>query len=402
MADELTTTWADFLREQKGPLTEALKFKTVLLAEVKRDKNPTRWAGKQVTVPIINAPQQGASMITENGALTSPQVLDHEQAVIKSAIIELAVSFSTQLLEQAKNDDTAWAQVVPTKMRMAENAISRVINEQMCGQGDALIAAVTGTTAASGGANQLVTVGTGANFYQLYAGRVADVVIRATGAVGTGLLAAKINDYSVSGGTVQFAGSFATDNTYGIYIQGSWGNALQGVGQAVATTGVFEGVNKTNIAVWRGLDASPAAASDPTMAILDSAERKAMQFGGSTPDFYLCDPAVADKYQQGLSAQARWDGSTAKLSTGFVGIEYRGKVLLSEFDMPPKTIYGIAKDDMTIYTLDDGPDWDEKDGSMFKRFSRALPVEAWLVWMLQLGFHRCNGFVKIGSLNQAA
>ena len=31
---------------------------TVLLAEVKRDKSVRRWAGKQITIPIILAPQR--------------------------------------------------------------------------------------------------------------------------------------------------------------------------------------------------------------------------------------------------------------------------------------------------------------------------------------------------------
>jgi hypothetical protein len=31
---------------------------------------------------------------------------------------------------------------------------------------------------------------------------------------------------------------------------------------------------------------------------------------------------------------------------------------------------------------------------MFKRFARALPFECWLVWMLQLGFQRCNSQVS--------
>jgi hypothetical protein len=59
MADETTTSWADLLRESKGPLVEALKYKTVLLSELKRDKSARRWNGKQITIPIWLAPEQG-------------------------------------------------------------------------------------------------------------------------------------------------------------------------------------------------------------------------------------------------------------------------------------------------------------------------------------------------------
>lgn len=373
----------------------------MFLGETRRDKNPRRWSGKQVTIPVIEAPQQGASMIAQTSTLTSPETLDTEQAVINSAIIEIAISFSTQVIEAAKQDDTSWAQVVPTKMRLAEDVIGRVINEQALGAGDALLAAVTGTTAASGAATQAVAVGSAANFYQLYAGRVVDVLVRATGVVKAA--GVKISDYDDSSAyTITTNGSYGTDSSDGVYIQGSYGNALQGVGQAVAITGTFEGINKANVPVWRGTVASPASSgTQPTMAVFAKGDRKARQLSGSIPDYYLLDPAVLDAYEQGLHNQARWMGDKAKLQSGFVGIEFRGRPLIDDFDMPANTAYGVPRDDVTIYTLDDGPDWDDKTGSIMQRFSRKLPVEAWLVWMLQFGFHRCNSFVKIGNLAQA-
>ena len=164
MADTASTDWTDLLRESKGPLIEGLRYKTVFLGETRRDKSPRRWNGKQVTIPIITAPQQGTSMISEAGVLTDPQVLDTEQANITAAIIELAISFSRQAIQQAKADDTSWAQVVPTKMRMAEDVLGRTINEQALGLGTALLAAVNGSTAASGAATQAIDVGTTANF----------------------------------------------------------------------------------------------------------------------------------------------------------------------------------------------------------------------------------------------
>ena len=402
IADSLSTDWVDLLRESKGPLIEGLRYKTVFLGETRRDKSPRRWNGKQVTIPIITAPQQGTSMISEAGVLTDPQVLDTEQANITAAIIELAISFSRQAIQQAKADDTSWAQVVPTKMRMAEDVLGRTINEQALGLGTALLAAVNASTAASGAATQAIDVGTTANFYQLYSGRYVSVLVTASGlATAAGSDEVKISAYSESAGTITVNGSFATTTADGVYIHKSYGNALQGVGQAVATTGTFQGINKANVRVWQGTDVTPSSTTDPGMSILAKAERKARQYSGSTPDYYICDPAVLDKYEQGLHAQARWAGDKMKLSSGFVGIEYRGKVLIDDFDMPAATIYGIARDDVTIYTLDDGPDWIDDTGSIMQRFGRKLVTEAWLVWMLDFGFHRCNSFVKIGSMSTA-
>lgn len=397
MADETTTTWADLLREAKGPLVEALRYKTVLLSELRRDQSPRRWQGKQVTIPIFLSPQQGTSMIGETGTLNTPIVVDTTQANLKSATIALAISFTEQLYHQSDSGDGGWAEVLPTKMDRAETVFGRVINEQMCGTG-ALLAAATGTNNNS----TTVSVGTTANFYQLYPGRVVDVLTRSNGTAVTSGAARKIVSRSLTNGTITLDVAITSTSTEGVYIQGSYGNALQGLGDAVATSGTFEGIDKATKTQWQGTDVSPAALTDPSISVLDKAERTVASNAGATPTFYLSDPAVVDKYSQGLTVQARWAGEDGQLASGWTGIRYRNKLLIPEFDMPASTIYGVNTDDIQIYTLTDGPDWDDMDGSMFRRFNRTLPVEAWLVWMLQLGFHRCNSQVKIGNMNVAS
>jgi len=408
MADERVSTWANLMREAKGPLVEALKWKTVLLSEVRRDSNARRWSGKQITIPIFLAPQQGVGGITETGQLNAPHVVDTTQAVITSGIVAVAISFSTQVLNQAKGDENVWAEVMPTKMQRAEDAFGRVINEMMVGAGDALLAAVTTGTAASGGATQGVNVGTTANFYQLYVGRLVEARNRTTGAL-LNAQPVRISDYNTTTGIVTVvnvdgsATSFATATTDGLFIEGTFGNAIQGLQGAVSTSGVFQGINKANVPAWRGVDASPATATDPNLAVFDSAERRVYSVSGRQPDFYLVDPACVDKFSQGLTTYARWAGEAGTLSTGWTGVRYRNKLLVPDFDMKPNTAIGIQLQDMAIYTLDNGPDWDDHTGGILQRFqTRSLPVEAWLVWMLQFGFEACNGLVKVGNLNQAS
>lgn len=413
---ETTTSWAELMREAKGPLQEAMKYKTVLLSEVKRDKNPKRWSGKQVTIPMFTAPQQGAGGMNETATFNDTINVDVEQARILSGIVGLPIKISSQLLKQAVGDENVWAEALPSKLERAEAAFGRVINEMMTGfqvgeGGTALLRAVQGSTAASGGATQNINVGTTANWHQLYVGRVVSVLVRSSGANVAGLSQpVLITARSKSGGTITVKHiddtntSFATANTDGIYIQGSYDKAVQGIGQAAARTGTFQNLSKSSVVVWQGIDGRDGSTTevDPGIAVFDTAERLVSEIRGKTPDFYLCDPAVVDKYTQGLTVQARWAGEEGQLKSGWTGVRYRNKLLVPDYDMKQKTAVGVQLEDMTLYTLDDGPDWDELDGSMFRRFDRSLPVEAWLVWYLQLGFHNCNGTVEIGDLAQAS
>lgn len=397
MADETVTTWTNLMRETRGPLVEALQWSTVLMSEIERDQSPERFDGTKVKMPLVLAPQQGTGMMAEGGTLNTPKVIDTTVVNVDSGIVTIPVSFSTKVIEASRNTrDTSWASVIPEKMELAEEAFRRVINEQFNGDGTALIAAFT-----AGATSATQTVGASANFYQLYVDRYVDLLTRATGVPVASGSSRKIIDNDDVNGTVTFDASITVTAAEGIYIEGSYGQALQGFGQATGTTGTFETIARASFPQFKGTDVTPAALSDPTLGIMDKAERKAAQRSGKTPTFYWGDPAVIDKFEQALTVQARWSGDAGVLQTGWEGVKYRNKVFIREYDAPANTLFGTYKEDVRLYARDDGPSWDEKDGSMFKRFSRSLNMEAWLVWMPQLGFKRCNSQVKIGNLTQA-
>lgn len=397
MADEQVSTFTDLLRDAKGPLVEALQWSTPLFSELMKDTSPEIYDGQNFRMGIILAPQQGTGMISETGLLNTPQLLEKTKTLIDVGIVTIPISFTTKLMKITDNPENAWADAVEDRMRMAEDAFKRVINEQWCGAGDALLASFT-----AGATSATQTVGTSANFYELYEGRVVDVLTRSNGTPVASGSAIKIIALDDVNGTVTFNASITVTTNEGIYIQGSYGNALSGFGNATSTSGTFQQVARGTYGQWKGTDVSPAAVTDPTLSIMDKAERVAARRSGVTPNFYIGDPAVIDKFQQGLTVQARWAGDDGMLESGWEGVKYRSKVLVREFDAPSRTLYGVYKDDVKILALDQGPDWDEEDGGMFRRFNRSLVLEAWLVWMLQLGFKRCSSQVKIGNLTQAA
>lgn len=394
MADETVASWTDLLRQFRGPLVEALRWSTPALSEIKRNHNPRRWQGTQVVIPVITAPLQGTgALASEVAVLNEPSVIATEQATIESAILATPISFSTKLMHASRAGDESWAEAVPTKMRMAEDAFSRSLNEQILGNGDALLASITGSSS-----DTTLPVGSTSNWHQLYPGRKVQVVVRSTGQIKATVTITDINLTD----TVTVDQSVSVTSSDGLYMEGSWGNTMQGIQQAVATTGTFQGINKANVWAWRGIDCSPAAAADLSIPIMDAAIRKTRRLSGSPPDFWLGDGAVIDKFVHNMTLQARWNGESASLKSGWEGVKHKNTVLMFDDDAKTGELYGISNEDWCLYALDNGPDWDEFTGSMFQRFgSRALPLECWLVWMVQVGYHRCNAFAKMGLLNPA-
>ena len=395
MTAETTTSLNNFLTDMIGPLVEGFSKRTVMQDELKRNTRRANFRGLQVRVPLLLTLKQGTGGLAQTGTVNVARQLDDKAAFITMARVAHAVEISLDLMKSVEaRDFVAAGDALKLHMDQAETALSRVENEMLCGDGTALLALSSSATTNS----TTVVVGTTANFYQLYPGRIIDLY--QTG--GTQVSLSRTIS-SVGTSTVTLDAAVTATTGTGIYIEGTFGNAVQGIRQPFATTGTFEGIDLSAVTGFRGIDGrGTTAAADLSMPIMDGAFRRVMQSSGKSPDFWIGDPASIDKFGQSLVSQFRWQPKIVRLDTGWEGIDYRGTPLIPEFDLPPGELYGINKSALTIYSYGQGPGWDDMDGSRFKRFSRSLPVEAWLIDFLQLGVHQPNALVRMQGLNQAS
>lgn len=407
MADESTATIANMLYDLKGPLVENFSKQHVLTDELERNTNQRHFDGLQVRVNHLLSLKQGTSGIAETGGPVTPVPLNQAKSLIPMARIIHPISLTPDLLKAAQGGNFAYAGgALKLEMEQAGEAMPRVENEMINGNGDAVLAlstAATNTTA--------ITVAATANWYQLYPGRVIDIGLPASGPIANGtsrtilsvVESTGVITLDAGGGNVNVNGT-----THAVLIQGTTGAAgafpTQGIQQFAATSGTVQGLATSTAAQWAGIDGrnGDATAADLSIGILDSCERRVKRSGVS-PDFYIGDPGVVDKFGQTLLAQSRWSGDKNELATGWGGIMYRNKAVVPEFDSPSGKVTGVNKQSVSFYAYDNGPDWDDLDGSVLKRIgSRTLPVEAWLVDYVQLGCHRRNAFVVAANLNVAA
>ncbi len=397
MAVETTTSLSNFLDDMIIPMKEQFSKRTVTLDELRRNTRRSNFSGLQVRVPLLLNPKQGTGGQAETGGPNLPKQLEDRAAFIKMARISHPVELSLDLIQAVDRKDFVYAgDAVKLSMDQAEVAMSRVENEMLLGTGTGLLAAFT-----AGATSATQTVGTSANFYQLYAGRVVSLNNRTTGAV----IAAErvIVSSDPVAGTVTFDASVTVATTDGIYIEGTFGNAIQGVLGATGTSGLFQGVDLATTPVFRSVlsrGAAPGAAA-LSMPFLNSAYRQVRAKSGKTPDFWVGDPASIDVYGESMISQFRWEPKITKLETGWEGIDYKGSPLIPDDDAPARSLIGINKSAVTFYGYSQGPDWDEQTGTKFQRFSRNFPVEAWLIDFVQLGIHQPGAIVLVANLNTA-
>lgn len=397
MTAETLTSLSNFMTDMVAPLQETFSKRTVLSDEIKRSTRRTNFVGRQVKIPLILNAKQGTGNFSETTGPNSARQVNDNVSYVTMARFGHAVEISLDLMKAVDGGDWAYAgDALKLEMDQAEIALSKVENEEFWGNGDALVAAVATAQTSS----TTITVGTSANFYQLYPGRVVDILTRSTGA--TVSLGREIVSQDPTAGTIVVDAAVTTPTTAGLYIEGSYGVACQGIRQPFATSGTFQSVNLATVTQFRGVDGrGTTTTADLSNAILDGATRRLGAASGSRVDFWVGDPAAIDKYGQSLVSQFRWMPKITRLQTGWEGIDYRGAPLIPDFDAPPGELYGINKKAFTLYGYTQGPDWDESTGSKFQRFGRTAPVEAWLLDFVQLGFHKPNSLVRVANLTLA-
>jgi len=378
-----------------APLVEGFSKRTVMQDELKRNTKRTNFNGLQVRVPLLLTLKQGTGGLAQTGTVNVARQLDDKAAFIAMSRVAHAVEISLDLIKAIDDKQYAVAgDILKLHMDQAEVAMSRVENEMLTGEGTGNLAQTNSATTNS----TSVYIPASSNFYQLYPGRIVDLYQTGGTSVSTSRTIVSVAATSV----VLDAAVTATTGT-AIYIEGTFGNAIQGIRQPFATSGTFEGIDLGTVVGFRGIDGrGTTAAADLSMPIMDGCFRRVMQASGKAPDLWIGDPASIDRFGQSLVTQFRWQPKIVRLDTGWEGIDYRGTPLIPEFDLPAGELYGINKSGLTIYSYGQGPAWDDMTGGRFQRFSRTLPVEAWLLDFLQLGIHQPNSLVRAQGLTQAS
>jgi len=443
MTDITRAAWADYLFEQQGVVVELYPSEAPFLAELSgfdakaratdRHSKVRRISeemdggrdlfvgGQQVRHTLKMAGLPGGGNPTENSTWNQPHAPDTEKALINLVRFLIPFAITVDLERDSMNNSNAEA--VAENIKDARIAMAKLQNLEYIGDGTGLNGVITD------GATSLTTTISAATFNPdvLLPGTVWDVRTRASGAdpgQGNRRRIVSVNETTrvVTWDTAQQAsdggsGSIVHTSADGIYVPGL-GNAAgtggpfntagtqaaQGLEQAAAITGTFEGVDKAVFPQWQGTD---GRVGDTTVVplsqqVLDTAVRRGRRSGIGAWDYGLGDPAAIDVFKQGLYSLGRYELEVTTLKSGFSGIVYDGSdrpfPMIKEPMHAKSAVKLIPMEAFILYGDKVGPKFLDDDGSMWRRFNRALPKEADLLDRTQLGVKACNQLVFLGNL----
>lgn len=415
MSDVNLANIDDLLYNFRVPMQKNYRKRHVLQAELKRVAPQEVFSGgDEARIPVLLNSLQGGGNPGESGTINVPQNFNTEKATFNLENVVQPIGITLDAEENSKANSAASS--IRLLVEEAENALAEIVNDQFNFTG-ALLASITDSST-----DLTLTVDAAtANFDALYPGRVVDILTEATGADPGQGKRRKIASVDESTGVVTMdtaqtasdggSGNIVHTSADGIYIAGTYGNALHSIQQIASATGEFEAINRANVAGWKAIDGRNGDTTVKMLSdtLMDQAVRRGRRTGGFAWSFAMAEPAVIDGYKQGKYALTRINPNMKKLPGGFAGIEYvhaGGTIaLVAEDRFERGKCVLVPAEDLGIYHgpgHGSGPEWVQDTGSRWQRFNRTLTKEAWLRDKLQLAAKRCNRVVFLDDLDEAA
>lgn len=380
------------------------------MAELGGDRDT--FHGKKITIPLQLNEVPGAAGVAEGGTFPANSPFDTGQATLNLVDCVQSIGLSLDLDRDSRNGSTSAMAATEALVQSAYRNLARIENDMLHGGGDALLVNVASAT---GSGSLVVDVGTTAvPWDQLTPGRVVSLLTRSNGADPGNGKRRKIASVQKSAGTVTFSttaiasdagsGNITFSSSEGIYIDSSYGNAAQGLGQATANSTTFEGINQSTTQQWAAQDATPSATAALSDELLDDATyrlRGAGAAGSGIGWAGLLHPKVLDLYKQSKSSQVFYTPDEIELRSGTKAITYMGGdaplPLIKDLNAPRGRCRIVAEDAVQLYGDEVGPAFIDDDGGQWRFTSRAALKEAWLYDRWQFGVKNAAHICTIGN-----
>ncbi len=197
--------------------------------------------------------------------------------------------------------------------------------------------------------------------------------------------------------TVTFDSSFTTNPAANdlIYVQGSKGNEITGLGKIFETSGTLYGLSRTYYP-WLN-----AYANSNTGEISDSKIQSAIDFleevSGSAVDFIACSASVRRAYQEYLGCFRR-NIDTMELQGGFKALTYNGIPVVSDRFIEDGTMYLLNTKEFVIHQLCDWKWLEGENGKIIKQDAGKPTYSATLVKYADLICNKPNGQAKLSGI----
>ena len=294
------------------------------------------------------------------------------------------INISDKAIRASSNSAGAFVNLLNAEMEGLIKASSFNFGRMLYGDGSGLLATVT---AYSSGVATLDSV------RNLIEGIVVDIYNSTTKVYS----AIRVKYVDRVNKKVTFEGTMSTDlaNGYTIYVQGSKGNEITGLGAIFSASSTLYGVSKTEYPWMNAYTSTNAGEISDT--IIQSAIDFLDEVSGSDVDYISCSADVKRAYQAYLGSYRR-NIDIMELNGGYKAITYNGIPVVSDRFVEDGTMYLLNTKEFALHQLCDWKWLEGENGRIIKQDAGKPTYTATLVKYADLICDKPNGQAKISGI----
>lgn len=404
MPATLTTVNGILKEVYEGGLHEQLDENAVAIKRIEKSADGIfdTPGGKYVVFPLHTQRNSGISYRAENTQLGPAGQQGYAQAQEKLKYGYGRIKVTGQTIALAKTAPQAFINALDGEMNGLKKDLTKDCNRIAWGNAPSFTTSGgTGGIAVLSAASAASATVTVTSTALLQVGELIDIVASATGipvAGGTAITIIAIptaTTITVSAVQTAAIGDFIVRN-------GNWNNEPYGFAQLVGTTGTLHNINSATAGneYWRSLD------DGATTVLLETAMIKMMDDiktkSGGSPSVIFTSLGVRRSYFNLLTSLRRYN-EPKTFAGGLVGLSfmYEGDLpVIADPDAPPKSMYFIDEQEITIYRDRDWY-WEDIDGTVLKYVHDFDVFEALMKQYWQIVTHKRSAHGRFTNITES-
>ena len=381
----------------KGPVVEQLNQETQMLTRIQKTNanDMGRFAGRQLIFPVHSSRNRGRGSVTDGGQLPAAGTQGTLDGIVTMKYFSGAVEISDQAVLQSAQDPGSFVKGLSFEADNCKQDLQKDVQRIVFGTGDGLLASCTTTQA---------TVNTFAVDSGQYVsvGDPVDVIVRSSGATGTGAVGRTVTAVSFTGSannanqananiTIS-GGTISVDNTYGVYVSGDRVQESDGLRNITSTGRTLHQINSSTNPFWDSNIKDFGQAMPSEDAIMQLVQTIRLR-SGTTPDLAVFTLGGQRRLANTFSGIRRYnDNHATNLDGGYDAITIsaggRPLAITADVDCPVGQGFLLNTNSLAWSELSQphwltspdggGMQWYLKDGSALG--TKARVWQGWLVW----------------------
>ncbi len=356
-----TSVYNAVMKDKLAPAIAKQLFDGRIMLE-RLPKNSDYLVGRKFVVPLHYGRNEGIGASGETGSPPTAQYQRYIDAEFTPKYNWGTVALSQVLMELTRNNDGSWVRALTNETKGMVTDLAVDMNRQCYGDGTGLLE-TCGTTSAS----TTVQLASTAAMKHLRVNMVVDILVKATGATGSGGTNLTISAIDKTNKTITVSSAVTTDSTYGVYRASAYGLEITGLAGVISDSTTYGGIDPTDpgMEFWAATVLHNNGTNRAlTQVLMQTAFDGPFEAMGEEPNLIITSVGCRRAYFDLLASMKRFT-NTLEFEGGFKAVDFDGRPLVVDPAAPNNTFWFINDNELE-FAQAGPPGWMDDDGNLLK------------------------------------